>query len=86
MGLCVCTYGCVSAHFPTVSHFVPITTVTSCPLPLQYKTSWLMFTVTVKIFSNVLMKGTVGIESTYLILTVFWMWRGQERDWRGDLK
>ena len=45
-----------------------------------------MFVVTVKIFSNVLMKGTVGTESTYLILTVFWMWRGQERDWRGDLK
>ena len=45
-----------------VIHFVP------CPLPLQYKTSWLMFVVTVKVFSNVLMKGTVGTESTYLIL------------------
>ena len=73
-------------YFPNVSHFVPLTIVTSCPLPLQYKTSWLMFDVTVKIFSNVPMKGTVGTESTYLISTVFWMWRGQGRDLRRDLK
>ena len=76
---------CVLIHFPNISHFIPITS-TSCPLPLQYKTSWLVFVVTVKIFSNVLMKGTVGTESTYLILTVFWMWRIQGRDLRRDLK